>query len=62
MLTRLSKFSKEFPQLKGFGLITHVNIHSQMRAVLYLRTQAFKSSNQQICYFKTSLINYLIVN
>ena len=28
MLTRLSKFSSEFPPLDGFGLITHVNIHS----------------------------------
>ena len=29
MLTRLSKFSSEFPRLKGFGLITHVNNPSQ---------------------------------
>ena len=28
MLTRLSKFSIEFPQLEGFGLITRVNVHS----------------------------------
>ena len=25
MLTRLNKFSSQFPRLKGFGLITHVN-------------------------------------
>ena len=28
MLTRSSKYSSEFPQLEGFGVITHVNIHS----------------------------------
>ena len=28
MLTRFSKFSSKFPQLKGFVLITHVNNQS----------------------------------
>ena len=27
MLTRLSKFSSEFPQLEGCDLITHINFH-----------------------------------
>ena len=33
MLTRLSKFLSEFPQLEGFGLITHVNIHPHMQVL-----------------------------
>ena len=33
MLTRLSKFSNEFPRFKGFGLITCVNIHSHTRVL-----------------------------
>ena len=33
MLTGLSKFLSEFPQLEGFGLITRVNIHLHMRVL-----------------------------
>ena len=33
MFTRSSKFSSEFPPLKGFGLITRINIHLHMRVL-----------------------------
>ena len=35
ILTRLSKFSSEFPQLEGLGLITHANIHSHTQVLTW---------------------------
>ena len=35
MLTGLSKFSSEFPQLEGFGLITRINFHSHKFSLAY---------------------------